>query len=248
MELPRTIFITGTDTGVGKTVVTAALASCLQNNGYRVGVVKPVQTGTELPGLMDIQFVYKVLRRPYKIEEVCYYRMSLPLSPMTASELLGEDIDLDLIRESFNEFSEKHDYVIVEGAGGIMVPISSDYFMLDLAEDLGLAVIIVSRPGLGTVNHTLLTAEIIKGRGIELPGFVISSFPRDPGIAEKTNPEAIEKTGGLKLLGVIPLLGGLSVEEGVVGNLHDISRAFFVPELGGSFDKQRFIDDLRSKK
>lgn len=247
VDIPGGIFITGTDTGVGKTVVTAALASCLQNNGYRVGVLKPVQTGTRLPGMTDIQFVYKTLQKPYRLDDVCFYRMPEPLSPMTASELANTQIDVGYITESFRRFSVQFDVVIVEGAGGILVPIKQDYFMLDLAAELGLSTIIVSRPGLGTINHTLLTAKAVMDSDTDLLGFVISSFPRDPDTAEKTNPEIIESIGKFDLLGVIPFLQGLSVEQGITGNLKDISGAFFVPEFGGSFDKNGFFKELGSR-
>lgn len=246
VDIPGGIFVTGTDTGVGKTVVTAALASCLQNNGYSVCVLKPVQTGTRLPGLTDIQFVYKTLQKPYKLDDVCFYRLPEPLSPMTASELADKDIDISYIAESFRRFSVQFDVVIVEGAGGILVPIKKDYSMLDLAAELELSTIIVSRPGLGTINHTLLTAKAITDRDVDLLGFIISSFPRDPDTAERTNPQVIESIGKLDLLGVIPFLQGLSVEDGVTGNLKDISGAFLVPELGGTFDKEGFLGELTS--
>lgn len=246
MDLPKGIFITGTDTGVGKTVVTASLAACLQSNGYSVAVIKPVQTGTELPGLTDIQFVYRVLQRPYTMDEVCFCRLPQPLSPMTASRLSGQEVDVTGIEQKLRSFTDHYDFVIAEGAGGVLVPVADGYYIIDLISNTGFSALIVSRPGLGTINHTLLTARALEDAGIDLLGFVISGFPRDPGDAEKNNPGDIESTGGIELRGVIPNLNGLSVEEGVAGNLKDISRAFFVPELGGTFDKEGFLKELTS--
>ena len=239
-SIPNGIFITGTDTGVGKTVVTAALACCLSLAGKKVGVVKPVQTGTEVQQVPDIEFVYGALGRSYEIDKVCFYLLPKPLSPHAASVLAGVEINTDIILNSIDELSASLDVVIVEGAGGIMVPVNKGYMMLDLVSELGLSSIVVARPGLGTINHSLLTLETLKVRGVDISGFVISGFPATPDIAEMTNPKVIETESGYPLIGVIPFIKHLSVEDGIYGDLNDDPASYFVPELLGRFNKAEF--------
>jgi len=241
-KIPKGFFITGTDTGVGKTVVTAAMAGCFSMAGKKVGVVKPIQTGTELQSIPDIEFVYSSLERPFNITEVCYYRLPKPLSPHAASVLEGVEIDTDLIINSITEFSAGYDVVIVEGAGGILVPVGREYMMIDLVSDIGLPVVVVSRPGLGAINHSLLTLETLKRRDVDVPGFVISGFPEYPDIAEMTNPKVIEEVSGYSLIGVIPFIEGLSVEKGIYGKLNDDPARYFIPEFFGTLDKSEFFN------
>ena len=125
----KSIFITGTDTGVGKTVITAALAWTILRAGKRAAVMKPVQTGACGPGLTDIEFVEKVLGASYDLEEVCPYRFPKPLSPLTASALSGKIIDPEKIRNAYLALKSRNDFVIVEGAGGLLVPIREDYLL-----------------------------------------------------------------------------------------------------------------------
>ncbi len=245
MSFPKGIFITGTDTGVGKTVVSAALAWTLKGSGKRVAVMKPVQTGTNSGRLMDIEFIQRVIRTNYPLDEACTYRFSQPLAPSVASRLAGGKIDLKKINSVFNNLNSSHDVVIVEGSGGLLVPITDDYLMSDLARDLGLCSIIVTRPSLGTLNHTLLTAESAKHRGLKLLGIVINKFPLNPGIAERTNPELILKMTREPIVGVLPFDPEICVEGGKVGRLREIADSCFSPDLGGSFILSDFLSKLR---
>jgi len=242
---PKGIFVTGTDTGVGKTVVSAALAWTLKGSGKRVAAIKPVQTGTNSGGLMDIEFVQTVIMTNYPLDEVCPYRFSQPLAPAVASRLAGEKINLKKINSAFHNLSSNHDVVIVEGAGGLLVPITDNYLMSDLACDLGLHLIIVTHPNLGTLNHTLLTTESAKHRGLKILGIVINKFPLDPGIAERTNPELILKMTGEPIVGILPFDPEVCVEEGKVGRLREIAYSCFSPELSGSFILNDFLSKLR---
>jgi dethiobiotin synthetase len=244
LHLPKGIFVTGTDTGVGKTVVSAALAWTLKQSGKRVVVMKPVQTGTDSGGLMDIEFVQRVIGVDYPLDEVCPYRFPHPLAPLVASSLIGERIDLGRIRSAFHGLSSTHETVIVEGAGGLLVPITEGYLMSDLASDLKLHIIVVVRPGLGTLNHTLLTLESARTRGLKVLGIVINRFPPDPGLAERTNPGLIAKMTGEPILGVLPLDPEISVEEGKIGRLKDLASTCFVPELCGSLAVEGFLSGL----
>ncbi|MEQ9617968.1 MAG: dethiobiotin synthase [Deltaproteobacteria bacterium] len=243
-SLPHGIFITGTDTGVGKTVITAALAWTLKRAGRDVAALKPVQTGTEQSGPTDIDFVQNVLGTKYGIDDVCPYRFPKPLAPLVASEIAGEKIDTRKIRKACDRLESVHDIVLVEGAGGLLVPILEDYLMSDLASDLDLPLLIVVRPGLGTLNHTLLTVESARARGLEVLGIVINNFPQDPGIAERTNPGLITAMSGVPLLGVYPSDPALSVEKNNPGNIRETAPSALAPLFGGTFNKTEFLSGL----
>ena len=242
--LPKGIFITGTDTGVGKTVITAALALSLKNSGLDVGVMKPIQSGSSLPGLTDIEFLRAVLGEKEPSPDDCVYSFEAPLSPAAAAALSGETIDPGRIKSAYGRLSSSRDVVLVEGAGGLLVPITGDYLMADLARDLSLPLLIIARPGLGTVNHTALTIECARQRGLTVLGVVINAFPSSPGPAERTNPSAIIKQTGAPLLGVYPEDPSLHVAEGVFGAMQRLSARAFAPMLGGHFDENEFISLL----
>lgn len=242
-NLPKGIFVTGTDTGVGKTVVSATIALALRQSGKRVTVMKPVQTGAGEDGLTDIEFIQKVIGTDRLQEAVCPYRLELPLAPLVAAKLAGQLIDVDKIKSAYFDLSSSHDVVIVEGAGGLLVPITETYFMSDLASDLRLGLIIVIRPGLGTLNHTLLTLEHARSRGLSILGFVINNYPDIPTLAERTNPELLLELTGEKILGVIPHDQGISVERGDIGNLIEMSGTTLTADLGGTF----LVDDFTSR-
>jgi len=243
-KFPKGIFVTGTDTGVGKTVVTAAIAWNLTQADKRVALMKPVQTGTIVSGPTDIEFVQKVLGADYSLDVSCPYMFSDPVAPLVASMLVGERIDIKKIKDSYSRLSSDNDFVIVEGAGGLLVPILEDYFMSDLALDLDLPVLIVTRPNLGTLNHTFLTLESAKKRGLDVAGIVINNFPWDPGLPEQTNPELILSMTGDNILGVIPNDNSISVVNGDIGNIRDTASSVLSKELGGSFVLEEFLSSL----
>ena len=203
------IFITGTDTGVGKTYVARGIAAALRAQGVNVGVMKPVETGcAKRAGSLvpsDAMALMKAAGTDDSLSLVNPYRFGKPLAPLTAAELEGKRIDPDKILAAYRALSRKHDYLIVEGAGGVMVPLLRKYLYIDLIEALNLPVMIVARPGLGTINHTLLTIEALRSRGVNIAGIVINYTQNGKhGLAEKTNPTIIEELSGVKLLGVIP--------------------------------------------
>ena len=240
-EFPKGIFITGTDTGVGKTIVTAAIAWNLKQAGRKVAVMKPVQTGTIISGPTDLEFVQSLIGEDTPIDSSCPYMFPDPVAPLVASMLVGERIDIKRIKESYSKLSEQNETVIVEGAGGLLVPILEDYFMSDLALELDIPIVIVSRPNLGTLNHTLLTLESAKKKGLEVAGIVISNYPWDPGIPEQTNPELLLSMTGVKILGILPHDNLVSVEKGDVGNLKDLAKSGLSEELGGEFNIEEFV-------
>jgi dethiobiotin synthetase len=207
-KMERGIFITGTDTGVGKTYVARGIARTFRRDGINVGVMKPAETGCRkrngqfIPA--DAISLMKAAGVRDALELVNPYRFSKPLAPWVTAELEGKHIDPIKILNTFHALSRRHNFMIVEGAGGIMVPLSRDYLYLDLAEDLRLPVVIVARPGLGTINHTLLTISVLKERRIKIAGVVINhSNDRKEGLAEKTSPAVIEAISGVRILGVV---------------------------------------------
>lgn len=235
MALPKNLFVTGTDTGIGKTVVTAAISNTMKLSGKKVSVMKPIQTGTLTQKVLDIEFVYKVLDEEFNIDVVCPYRFDKPLSPKLASHDSSVDINIDNIMSSYRTLTQNHDHVIVEGAGGILVPIKENYFISNLIAEMDIPIVIVSRANLGTINHTLLTIEFARSMGISIIGVIINNFPLHPNEAELSNPHEISAISGLPILGIIPELNNLSVENGEIGNFSELSNNYICTLFGGNF-------------
>ncbi len=192
----RGILVTGTDTGVGKTFITYNIARGLRDKGVKVACFKPVETGVD-----DVPEDGQMLARAtgQDIDEVVLYRAKKPLAPYSAM-LEGElIISIEKIVERYRELRDKNDVVLVEGAGGIAVPIVKGYTYADLAKDLDTEVLIVARAVLGTINHSVLTVEYARKRGLKLTGLILNMYTgKDP--SEKTNPEVIYQMTGLKPL------------------------------------------------
>jgi len=196
------IFITGTDTGVGKTVATLVLGILLQEEGVDVGVMKPVQCAGH-----DARFLKKSLNIKDPLEKINPYFAKEPLSPHLAFARQKKTINIKRIKTIYDQLSAQHDFMLVEGAGGLMVPLKDDYFVVDLIRELDLDVIIVARCGLGTINHTLLTIRQVREMGLTVKGVVFNECQqRKKGIPEKTNPDVIRKYGRVPVLGTIPFL------------------------------------------
>jgi len=205
------IFITGTDTDVGKTVVTTGMAAAVKSLGYSVGVFKPVQSGAiEINGDLispDLEFVKSV---DSEILTKASYVFKEPVAPSLAADLAGVEIDLDKIKDDFNELKNKCDIVIVEGAGGLSAPVKNNFLMSDLAKMLDLPLLIVARPDLGTINHTLLTTESAKNKNIKILGIIISGYPLETeDTAIKNAPGMIEQLSGEIILGLLPKIENL---------------------------------------
>jgi len=205
------IFITGTDTGVGKTFVAVGLINAMKELGYAVCPMKPVETGCKVQrGELVPEDTLKLVKAAQvnePLDLINPYRFRQPLAPAIAAELEGAVISRKKIISAYNKLSNKYDITIIEGAGGIMVPIRKNYLFLDLMKDLTLPVIIVSRPGLGTINHTLLTIDAARNRGVDIIGVIINysaDVRKDSSV--KTNPQMIEKLSGIPVLGTVPYM------------------------------------------
>ena len=203
---------------MGKTVVTAGLASAVRSLGYSVGVFKPVQTGSlkknnELVS-PDLEFIKSA---DESILTKASYNFKEPAAPSLAAYLEGIDIDIDKIIEDYKELERKCDFVIVEGAGGLLVPIKDKFLMRDLVKTLYLPMVIVTRPDLGTINHTLLTIEAAKNKNIKIAGIIISDYPSGTeNIAIKNAPDMIKELSGEKILGILPKIEDLNNNPAVL--------------------------------
>ncbi len=200
------IFITGTDTDVGKTVVTAGLASYFQNKGKKTAVFKPVQSGAELEqGQLiapDLKFVEKI--NP-NVTTLATYNLKHAVAPSLAAELENVEISIDKILKDYSTLAAQHDVVLVEGAGGIMAPVYRNFLIIDLIKKFNIPMIIIARPNLGTINHTLLTVNAARQYNIKVLGFIISNYPtHTQDLAIKTAPKIIENLAGIKVLGCVP--------------------------------------------
>lgn len=212
------IFVTGTDTEIGKTVIAAGLAIAFRERGIDVGVMKPAVTGCRTHRgkriSEDVDYLVGASGSDDDPALVCPFMLREPLAPEVAAGLEDARIDIRKITSAFKKLSDKHEILIVEGAGGLLVPIKRKYFMIDLIARLACPLIIVARPGLGTINHTLLSCEVARARNLDIAGIIINNYPKRPSLAEKTNPEMIQCYSGTRLLGVVPNVPGVSVEKG----------------------------------
>jgi len=195
----KAVFITGTDTGVGKTYVSCLIARFLKGKGINVGYFKPVETGCS-PVCEDAEKMSKITKQP--IDEIVLFKFKNPVAPFVAEEKENIKISIDKIKKHFEFLNKKYDFLIVEGAGGIMVPITEKngqiYTYLDFVKELNIPVIIVARANLGTINHTVLTVNALKSINVDIKAVVLNQASENPDLAEKTNPEIIKQMTGIK--------------------------------------------------
>jgi 8-amino-7-oxononanoate synthase len=227
------IFVTGTGTGVGKTVVAAAIARTLRRAGLAVAAMKPAQTGTS-GGADDLAFIRLAGGVP-AARCSATYSLRLPLAPSVAARMEGISLEPGRIIDDFRRLRRQADVVVIEGAGGLLVPFNDSADMADLASALQVPLLIVALPGLGTLNHIALTLDAARTRGLEVAGVVLCGFPAEPGLAEATNPGEVEE-----LAGVVPHLPGLDVDRGIVPPAFEPA-PWLAPRLGGTFDRAAFL-------
>lgn len=202
------IFITGSDTEVGKTVIGGGLAAILREEGYDVGVMKPVTSGAVSRGgklvSEDAEFLVKMAKVTDPPDLVCPYLFEKPVSPHHAAKAMGVEIDLDKIMDAFTDLSKLHDIVIVEGAGGLYAPLKEGKFIGDLARMMNLPALIVSHPFLGSINHTLMTVGAAETLGLATVGIVFNQWRKRK--FPEPDFDLIEKSGGVKVLGLTPFI------------------------------------------
>lgn len=205
------VFVTATDTGVGKTLVTCALARAAVRRGLRVAAMKPCETGDGDDG----ERLLAACGRPLDPALVRPYRFHLPASPEVAAQAEGVTVDLARIAAAFDALAADADLVLVEGAGGLLVPLAPNVLMADLAARLRLPLLVVARASLGTVNHTLLTLEAARRRDLRVAGVVFSRAVETHGPEEPTNPVAIATYGKVPILGALPHVADIDAVDDV---------------------------------
>lgn len=208
VEIPG-LLVTGTDTGVGKTLIAGAIARWLHADGRRVAVCKPAASGCvkRREGLVseDAEFLAHCADARHPLDLICPQRYAEPLAPAVAAQRAGQPLDWEAIDRALTLMTRQSDVIVVEGVGGLMVPMDEKHTFADVAQWLGLPAVIVARAGLGTINHTLLTLEALRLRKVPVAGVVINRYPTDtPPAAEETNPRAIEKWGQTTVLCICP--------------------------------------------
>jgi len=201
------LFVTGTDTGVGKSLVTGLLARYLSEKGLRVVTQKWIQTGSA--DCQDINVHLKLMGASAKKLRtshglVCPYRFLLPASPHLAARYEGKRIDAGRIKKSFNLLKRSFDFVIVEGVGGALVPVNGHDLTIDIARQLNLPALIVVQNKLGAINHTLMTVEVLKSRKMRILGILFNNYKDQDARILKDNPQIIKKLTRQKILGHLP--------------------------------------------
>ncbi len=232
-----TLFITGTDTGVGKTTVTSGLSAFLSlRKKMNVGVMKPFESGLSkrdkdlLP--WDAICLREASGSADDLDDISPYTFEAPLAPEVAAAMEHIQIDLDIVDRIYGKIREKHDVTVIEGAGGVLVPIRKDFFYSDLIKKWDASTIIVSRLGLGTINHTLLTNNYLQSKGIKVLGVILNDNDGTGDLAAQTNPEVLKRYLNVPILGIFPHVPGL-LKEGMDREL-----------LAGIFEKNIDTDKL----
>jgi dethiobiotin synthetase len=200
----KAIFITGTDTDLGKTVITGCIASAIMRTGKKVAVYKPVQCGGILEGDIispDLNLVYE-LSNIDKMNLFSDYSFKLAASPHLAAEKENKKIDVELIKNHSESLKKMYDVVLIEGAGGLIVPLTRKYTVLDLIKELDAPVLVISRAGLGTINHTSMTLKLLQEKKVKIIGTILNYFKG--GEIEEDNKDIIRTLNNVEVLGTVP--------------------------------------------
>lgn len=208
----RGLFITGTDTGVGKTEVTCRIAISLRAEGVVVGAYKPVCTGAEHEGARgsselgwrDVDRLFQALGGEFPEERICPQRFAAPLAPPAAARQEGSRVDPALLRAGAEWWRSRAAVLLVEGVGGLLSPLTESETVADLAADLGFPLVIVAADRLGTINHTLLTLEAARRRGLAVAGIVLNRLTAESDPSSESNADEIARRGGAPVLGTLP--------------------------------------------
>jgi dethiobiotin synthetase len=215
--MTNAVFITGTDTGVGKTTIAASISAFLSvRKEMNVGVMKPFESGLSKRNKDLLPWDAICLREASgsadDLDDISPYTFEAPLAPEVAAGLEHIQIDIDIVDRIYKKIAKKHDLTIIEGAGGVLVPIKKDFFYADLIQKWSAPTLVVSRIGLGTINHTLLTCNHLESRGIKVVGVILNNSDGTGDLATKTNPEALKRYLKVPVLGVFPYVKGLLSE------------------------------------
>jgi len=216
--MEKGVFVTGCDTGVGKTVIAGAIAASMKAHGLDVGVMKPVASGAkEIENKLvseDAVYLKKIIDSTDDDAFVNPILFKPPIAPTIAASKVGIPIDINKILKAYEALTNRHDFVVVEGVGGLMVPIDDTLFVADLARRMDLALVIVTGDYLGAINHTLLTIEYARNRNLRIKGIVINMLKNGDDLVRE-----IEKYSSVPILGTIPFKEDVSVEDCVYGDI-----------------------------
>jgi dethiobiotin synthetase len=215
---PAGVFVTGTDTGVGKTIVAATVARALAGEGRRVGVMKCAATGVGWPGeptMTDAALLAAAARSDDPLDLMCPQRFGPPLAPLTAASLEGRIVDIEAITQAATALARRHQWLVVEGVGGAAVPLTPHLLVSDLIALLGLPALVVARSALGTVNHTVLTLEHLRARGVRVAGVVFVRGGEGPlTLAEEHGPPLASRWADTCNFGLFPHIPALASHPG----------------------------------
>jgi dethiobiotin synthetase len=195
----RGVFVTGTGTEVGKTVVAAAIARTAAGGGERVAVFKPAVSGLDEGGEPDHELLRRAAGSSQSDDEIAPYRFGPPVSPHLAAELAGIRIDPAALLSAARKAAGEGGVLVCEGVGGFLVPLTADYSVRDFARELGLPVVIAASPALGTINHTLLTLEAVRAAGLEVAAVVLTPWPDQPSAMEESNRATVASRGEVEV-------------------------------------------------
>ncbi len=196
----RGVFVTGTGTEVGKTVVAAVIAAGAAADGLGVGVFKPAVSGLDEGGEPDHALLARASGSGQSPDEIAPYRYGPPVSPHLAAEMAGERVDPKRLKRAAEAAANGVDAIVCEGVGGLMVPLAPDYLVRNLAVELGWPLVIAAQPGLGTINHTLMTIEAAWTAELEIAAVVLTPWPDEPGALEESNRDTIAELTGIEVL------------------------------------------------
>jgi len=226
LNLPKKagLFVTGTDTGVGKTLIAGAIAKILTEQGLRVGIFKPIATGCSRTweGLVseDTEFLANCANSDLPLSTITPVGYLTPAAPIVSAACDGPAIDFDSITAAYKDICEQCDMVIVEGIGGVRVPLTVEFDLLDLAVEFALSVVIVARPNLGTINHTLMTIDCIRSAELKIAGVVVNGYDATKTtIAEDTAPQVIAQCTDVDILCVVPFDETLNIKGHCLGEV-----------------------------
>ena len=220
--MTRGIFVTGTDTEIGKTAITAGLAAVLKRRGINAGVMKPISAG----GRADAKLLRRAARSDQPLDTINPIYLRDPLSPNIAARREEKILDLAPVFDAFNHLSKIHDYLLVEGVGGLLVPITDDFLVADLAARLDLPLLIVARAALGTINHTLLTIEAARARGLQINSVIYNTLSAGSSdVSAQMSPEVVTRISGVPSSGTIPYDPDVDVDAICLGGMVDLIEA-----------------------
>jgi dethiobiotin synthetase len=226
LNLPKKagLFVTGTDTGVGKTLIAGAIAKILTRKGLKVGVFKPIATGCKRmwDGLVssDTEFLAWCANSNLSLSTITPVAYRTPAAPIVSAARDGTAVDFDKIASAYKDVCQNSDIVIVEGIGGVRVPLTEQFDLLDLAVEFALPVVIVARPNLGTINHTLMTIDCVRAAELKIAGIIVNGYNAvESTVAEDAAHEVIANCSGVDILAVVPFDETVNIEKPNLGEV-----------------------------